>query len=107
MIKSDAKFYNLNFVMRGKDKKKIFEIFYTRFSAAIAFLNYLNILKIFNLKRLISTRLRYRISNKNFITFAKLIARLRHIAANLKVINKVNFKKSKTESGQASEEFGE
>ena len=93
--------------MKDKDKKKTFEIFYARFSAAIASLNYSNILKIFNLKRLINTRLRYRISNENFIMFAELIVRLRHIAANLKVINKVNFKENKIEGDQASKEFDE
>ena len=97
IIKLNAELYDLNFVIKNKNKKKIFEIFYTRFNATIASLNYLNILKIFNLKRLISTRLRYRISNKNFITFAELIVRLRHIVANLKIINKVNFKENKIE----------
>ena len=107
IIKSDAKLHDLSFIIKDKDKKKTFEIFYARFSAAITSLNYSDILKIFNLKRLISTRLRYYISNKNFITFAKLIARLRHIAANLKVIDKVNFKKSKIEGDQTSKEFDE
>ena len=97
IIKSNVKFYDLNFVMRDKNKKKTFETFYARFNAAITFLNYLNILKIFNLKRLVNTRLRYHISNENFITFAKLIARLRHIAANLKIIDKINLKENKIE----------
>ena len=97
VIKSDTELYDFNFVMKDKDKKKIFEIFYARFNATIISLNYLNILKIFNLKRLISIRLRYRISNKNFITFVKLIAHLRHIATNLKVIDKINFKENKIE----------
>ena len=97
MIKSDAKFHKFNFIMKDKDKKEIFEIFNTRFNATIIFLNYSNILKIFNLKRLISTRLRYRISNKNFITFAELIVRLRYIIANLKIIDKINLKENKIE----------
>ena len=107
IIKLDAKLYDLSFVIKNKDKKKIFEIFYTHFNAAIASLNYLNILKIFNLKRLINIRLRYRISNENFITFIKLIVRLRHIVTNLKIIDKVNFKKNKTENDQALKEFDE
>ena len=107
ITKSDAEFYDLSFVMRDKNKKKIFETFYARFSAAITFLNYSDILKIFNLKRLINTRLRYRISNKNFITFAELIVRLRYIAANLKVIDKVNSKESKIEDDQTLKEFNE
>ena len=93
--------------MRNKDKKKIFEIFYARFSAAITFLNYFDILKILNLKRLINTHLRYRISNENFITFAELIARLRYIVTNLKIIDKVNLKENKIEDDQASKKFDE
>ena len=107
IIKSNTKLYDLNFVIKNKNKKIKFEIFYARFSAAISFLNILNILKIFNLKRLINIRLKYRISNKNFIIFAELIARLRHIAANLKIINKVNFKKSKIEDNQILKKFDE
>ena len=54
VIKLDIKFYNLNFIMSVKDKKKFFEIFYICFNAIIISLNYLNILKIFNLKQLIN-----------------------------------------------------
>ena len=54
VIKSDAEFYDLNFVMNVKDKKKSFETFYVRFSVIIVLLNYLNTLKMFNLKRLIN-----------------------------------------------------
>ena len=73
--------------MSVKNKKKSFEIFYARFNTIIAFLNYINILKIFNLKRLINTRLKYRIFNENFISFRDIIARLRYIVTNLKIIN--------------------
>ena len=68
-VKSNVDLYDSNFDMNVKNKKKFFEIFYARFNAAIAFLNYINILKIFNLKRLINTRLRYRIFNESFILF--------------------------------------
>ena len=50
IIKSNIEFYNSHFVINNKNKKKIFEIFYTRFNVIIAPLNYSNILKIFNLK---------------------------------------------------------
>ena len=49
-VKSNVDFYDLNFDINVKNKKKSFEIFYTRFNAIIAFLNYINILKMFNLK---------------------------------------------------------
>ena len=98
IIKLDTKLYNLSFIIYNRDKKKTFEIFYTRFNIIIASLNYLDILKIFNLKRLISIRLRYRISSKSFIIFAELIIYLCYVVANLKVIDKVNFKENKIES---------
>ena len=54
VVKSDIEFYDLNFAMSVKDKKRVFKTFYIRFNAIIAFLNYMNILKMFNLKRLIN-----------------------------------------------------
>ena len=54
-IKSNIELHDSNFDINVKDKKKSFEIFYARFNAIIAFLNYTNILKMFNLKRLINT----------------------------------------------------
>ena len=88
IVKSNAEFHDFNFVINVKDKKKSFETFYARFNAIIVSLNYTNILKIFNLKRLINTRLRYRISNENYISFRDFIAHLRYIVVNLKIIDK-------------------
>ena len=87
LVKSDVELYDSNFDMNVKDKKKFFEIFYVRFNAIIASLNYTNILKMFNLKRLINIRLRYRIFGESFISFRDMIARLRYIIINLKIIN--------------------
>ena len=98
IVKLNIKLHDFYFVMSSKNKKKIFKIFYTRFNVIIAPLNYLNILKIFNLKRLMNTRLRYRIFNKNFNMFKKFVARLRHVVINLKIINKINLKKNKIEN---------
>ena len=54
---------------------------------------------MFNLKRLINTRLRYRIFNESFISFRDMIARLRHIIADLKIIdNAFSNKDNKFES---------
>ena len=87
LVKLDIELYNSNFDMNVKNKKKFFEIFYARFNAIIAFLNYINILKMFNLKRLINTRLKYRIFNESFISFRNMIARLCYIVVNLKIID--------------------
>ena len=86
-IKLNIELYNSNFDMNIKDKKKFFEIFYIRFNAIIVFLNYINILKMFNLKRLINIRLKYRIFNESFISFRDIITYLRYIIVNLKIIN--------------------
>ena len=42
---------------------------------------------MFNLKRLINIRLKYRIFEKNFILFRNIITRLYYIIVNLKKIN--------------------
>ena len=59
IVKSNMKFHIINFAIGVKNKKKSFKNFYIRFSVAIVLLDYLDIFKIFNLKRLINTRLRY------------------------------------------------
>ena len=86
-VKLNVNFHNSNFDINVKNKKKSFEIFYIHFNAIITFLNYTNILKMFNLKRLINTRLKYRIFDENFISFRDMIAHLRYIIVNLKIIN--------------------
>ena len=104
ITKSDIEFHDLNFDINLKEKKKIFEIFYTRFNAAIVLLNYFNILKISNLKRLINTRLKYRILKKNFFTYKKFMTRLRYITTNFETIDKTIFNKNnKNENNQKSE----
>ena len=95
IIKFDVELYNLNFEIKVKEKKEIFKTFYARFSAAITFLNYFDILKISNLKRLINTKLKYRISGESFSTFRELITRLRHIIVDFEVIDKINSNKDK------------
>ena len=87
LIKLNIEFYDSNFDMSVKNKDKSFKIFYARFNIIIALLNYINILKMFNLKRLINIRLRYRIFNENFISFRDIIAYLHHIVINLKIID--------------------
>ena len=89
LVKSNVELYNSNFDMNVKDKKKSFETFYVRFNVIIASLNYINILKMFNLKRLINTRLRYRIFDENFISFRNIIVRLRYIIVDLKTIDNI------------------
>ena len=97
IIKFDIEFHNFNFEIRVKNKKKSFEFFYIRFNATITSLNYLNILKIFNLKRLINIRLKYRILNKNFNIFRDFVTRLRYIIINFEIINKkISNKENKT-----------
>ena len=86
-VKLNAKFHNSNFDINIKNKKMFFKIFYIRFNIIITLLNYINILKIFNLMRLINTQLRYRIFNESFISFRDIIAYLHYIVVNLKIIN--------------------
>ena len=96
VVKLDVLLYNLNFDIRILEKKETFKIFYIRFSVVIASLNLFDIYKIFNLKRIIFTRLRYRISGENYSFFRDLIARLRHIVVDLKTIDKIASLKKKS-----------
>lgn len=102
VAKSDALLHDPNFGIGILKKKETFETFYTRFSAAIAPLDLPDTYKISNLKRTISTRLRYRISGENYSSFRDLVARLRHIAADLKAIDKTAPLKEKPRPGNKS-----
>ena len=95
IVKSNIQFHNFNFDMNIHNKREIFKSFYIYFITIIAFLNYINILKIFNLKRLIAIRLKYRILRKNFFFYRDFIARLYYIIADLKIINKITLFKDK------------
>ena len=65
----------MKFIIRLKNKYKLFNIFYIRFATIIVLLNYLNNQKIYNLKKYILFNLRVQIINsikllsyKDFIT---------------------------------------
>lgn len=101
VAKSDALLHDPSFGMGIVDKKETFETFYARFSAAIAPLDLPDTYKMSNLKRTISTRLRYRISGENFPAFRDMVARLRHVAADLEAIDKTAPPREKSGTGNA------
>ena len=94
VVKSNIQLYNFDFDISIYNKREIFKSFYARFITIIAFLNYSNILKICNLKRLIVIRLKYRVLKENFF-YRNFIVYLRYIIANLKIIDKIIFFKIK------------
>ena len=61
IIKNHINYYNLKFEMKLINKNKFFKTFYTRFNTIIVLLKFIEIFKIFNLTRLISTRFQYKI----------------------------------------------
>ena len=74
----DTKLYNSRFLIRIKDFKKIFNIFYTRFTTAIIFIIISKRKKISYLRRLITTYLKYRLLNFLIsILYREFISRLR------------------------------
>ena len=74
----DTKLYNSRFLIRIKDFKKIFNIFYTRFTTIIIFIVISKYKKISYLRRLITTRLKYRLLNfLIFILYRELISYFR------------------------------
>lgn len=103
VAKSNTQLHNPNFDINIHNKREIFKSFYARFITTITPLNYTNILKISNLKRLITIRLKYRISEENFSSYQNLIARLRYITANLKIIDKTTSFRDKNKIKNARE----
>ena len=61
IIKSHIDLYNFKFEMRLIDKNEFFKTFYVHFNAIIISLKFIKTFKIFNLTRLISIRLQYKI----------------------------------------------
>lgn len=78
--KANALLHDPNFNMGVIDKNETFEIFYSRFAAAIAPLNYSEEHRIFHLERTISPRLKWKIADGVKPTsFKDLVARLRQL----------------------------
>ena len=76
--KFDVKFQNSKFIIRVKDVKKTFNAFYTRFITIITPFNIFKKKKIIYLKRLIASRLKYRIFDCSSSTlYRELVTRLR------------------------------
>ena len=61
IIKNYVNFHDLKFEMKSNNKNEFFKIFYAHFNAIIILLKFIEILKIFNFIRLISTRFQYKI----------------------------------------------
>ena len=75
---ADTKLYNSRFSIRIKDFKKTFNVFYTRFTTTIILIVISKREKISYLRRLITTRLKYRLLNFLIsILYRELISYLR------------------------------
>ena len=75
---ADTKLHNSRFSIRIKDFKKTFNVFYARFTAAITPIAISEREKISHLRRLITTRLKYRFLDFLIFTlYRELISRLR------------------------------
>ena len=73
--------------MRVIKKNEIFEKFYTRFIFIITSLKYIDAVKIINLTRLLTIRLRYRLIRYIYKSFRELIEFLRKLNINLYLID--------------------
>ena len=78
-ILCDAELYNSIFAIRIIKKNKTFNEFYARFSAIVASLDYIELLKIRTLQRLLILKLRYRIIDNKPIFFRNYVKRARII----------------------------
>ena len=61
VISSDAKIHDANFKINTINKDEIFDVFYIRFCAKVAFFNYNNNQKISLMKRNLLNKLAYKI----------------------------------------------
>ena len=68
-------------------KDEIFEKFYIRFIFIIISLKYIDVVKITNLTRLLTIRLRYRLIRYAYKSFRELIKFLRKLNINLRLID--------------------
>ena len=78
VVKYNAELYNFIIIINFK-KNEIFDVFYARFSIIVVLLNYNKVYKIFNLKRLIINKLRFRITNFILSLYRYFIKYLRKI----------------------------
>ncbi len=84
---SNAQLNDPKFGMGVVDKKESFETFYARFSAAIAPLEFTDVIKISNLTGRISTRLKNKLAGQTFTAYRDLVAYLRKLDLDLKHID--------------------
>ena len=84
--KADAELDNPKFAMGSKDFKETFDAFHTRFIAAIAPLAMLEREKSSRLRKLVTSRLKYRIVDFPITTsFRELVTRLRQVDIALRL----------------------
>ena len=76
IIKYDIKLYNFIIIIK---KSEFFNKFYIRFSVIIVLLSYNKIYKIFNLKRFIIIKLRFKIVDFILLSYRYFIKYLRKI----------------------------
>ena len=87
--KIDIEFQNSKFIIKIKDSKKIFNIFYIRFIVVIISFNILKRKKIKYFRQFIANRLKYRIIDYlNFTLYREFVIRLRQIDLNIRFIDK-------------------
>ena len=87
--KTDVEFQNFKFVIRGKNLKEIFDLFYVRFIVIIALFNISEKEKIGHLRKFIANRLKYRILDySNSTLYRELVIRLRQVDLNIRLIDK-------------------
>ena len=101
IARSDAELHDPKFAIRASDSKENFNSFFARFTAAVAPLNYSEVHKISTLKRLISSRLRYKVSDGTAPTsYRQFVERLRQCDLDLRQADNANNGPSSRGSGR-------
>ena len=101
--KADAELDNSKFAIGSKDFKETFDAFHARFIAAIAPLAMLEREKSSRLRKLVTSRLKYRIVDFPITTsFRELVTRLRQVDIALRLTDKQNPRGNRSEGSSSS-----
>ena len=89
--RADAELHNPKFAMGAKDNKETFDAFLARFTATVAPLDLSEFQKISNVRRLVSNRLRNKVTDGTTpSSFPKFISRLRQLDVDMRVNDEIS-----------------
>lgn len=104
ITKANAELQDPKFAMGVVNKNETFEEFYTRFTSTIAPLKLSEAVRIINLTRLLTTRLRYRLTGMVYKNFRDIVEFVRKLDMDLRLVDNTTTRNDKKDNkkGQSS-----